>query len=457
MPDRLPAGPYRVVALDDGTTVPWYIVPFDKAGRGEAPRTRDHLLQAVRAGGYTDVFLFCHGWNNDWEAASGRYAHFLDGYVDLRRDHGLTYSRTFRPLLIGVIWPSTALVMPWEEGPQFAAGGVQADAEIGQERREIQEIAALLAPGDVDRFYALAQRGADLDRADARQLARMLLPLYDSATDQELPSATGSLSPAELVDLWQAAATSARTPSTSGEFGFAADDEDATGGVGATPQAAGGFLDMLDPRNIVRSATVLLMKDRAGAVGAHGVGELLREVLDAGPSARMHLIGHSYGCKVVLSAVSYRAPPRTVDSILLLQPAVSCLCFAEDATGDGRPGGYRVAMDHVVQPILTTFSKNDVPLTKLFHLAVRRRDDLGEIRIAGLPPSRYAALGGFGPAGCDADCRVIRLRRYPERYDLAAGPGAPRIVALNGDSDIKGHGDISNAATWWALYNQASQ
>src|SRR5204863_823662 len=125
------------------------------------------------------------------------------------------------------------------------------------------------------------------------------------------------------------------------------------------------------------------------------------EILKA-PTARVHLIGHSYACKVVLSALCFQELPRPVTSLLLLQPAISYLCFAAaDATGTGKPGGYHDALDKVEQPILTTYSTHDVALRDLFHLAVRRPFDQGEEHIgADVPPSPYAALGGYGPGGC---------------------------------------------------------
>jgi hypothetical protein len=195
------------------------------------------------------------------------------------------------------------------------------------------------------------------------------------------------------------------------------------------------------------------MKDRAGVVGAHGVGTLLVELLKRNQMVRVHLIGHSYGCKVVLSAVCFPELPRPVTSILLLQPAISYLCFAKDATGTGKPGGYRTAFERVQQPILTTFTSQDRELRTLFHLAVRRPFDIGEQNIAGdIPPSRYAALGGYGPGGCEDDCVTIDIKNVGNPYQLKLD--VCKIYALNGSNAIHGHGDISNDFTWWALYEQ---
>jgi pimeloyl-ACP methyl ester carboxylesterase len=165
----------------------------------------------------------------------------------------------------------------------------------------------------------------------------------------------------------------------------------------------------------------------------------------------VHLIGHSYGGKVILSALAAKPHARNVDSVLLLQPAMSYLCFAADV--DGHPGGYRAALSRTEQPIMTTFSRNDIPLTRFFQWAARRTSDLGEVQIAGVP-SRYAALGGFGPGGMDGEAVAVPARLPAEPY--AAAPPGIRIVAVESSEFISGPGDISNDATHWMLLNQIS-
>jgi hypothetical protein len=447
MADKLPAGPYKVLQAGDGTQIPWYIMPFDKNGRIQAPLTRQYLVQSVSAGDFTDIILFSHGWNNDWKAASSLYEEFIRGYQAMRESRHLAYARPFRPLLIGIFWPSAALVMPWEAGPQFAGAGDDQDKQVELERQEVASIAEELDPARVERFYALVQQDS-LSEVEARELAEMMGPIYATEAD-ELVGPQPPPPPEEILAAWQRAAQLQNPGDTSGEFGEPA----AAGGL---DPAAAGLLDLLDPRNVVRVATVWQMKDRAGAVGAKGVGPLLQDLLSATDSGtRVHLIGHSYGCKVVLSALCYpSALPRKVNSVLLFQPAISCLCFAEKATADGRAGGYRTALQCVEQPILTTFTRHDAPLRHFFHLAVRRKEDLGEEQIAGAPPSRYAALGGYGPAGAEQDTLEIEMPAAGASYSL--GPPQRRIVALKADAIIKGHSDISKEATWWALYYQLS-
>lgn len=202
-----------------------------------------------------------------------------------------------------------------------------------------------------------------------------------------------------------------------------------------------------------------IRRDRAGTVGRKGVGPLLKSLL-RGTAARLHLIGHSCGTKVMLSALcASNAPTRKVHSMLLLQPAVSHLCFADIVAGSHRPGGYRQALSRVTHPIFSTYSSLDNDLRMYFHLFPRRRRDKGEYDTAALqmatpaPPSLFAALGGYGPRHAGED--FVPMKAIPNPYQL--NPTIP-IYGLDGSNgQITGHGKIANPYTWWALYSLVSR
>ncbi len=83
------------------------------------------------------------------------------------------------------------------------------------------------------------------------------------------------------------------------------------------------------------------------------------------------------------------------------------------------------ALDRVFRPILCTFSQHDAPLHRFFHLILRRDQDLGEMQIAaaGEPPSRFAALGGYGPRSSDerlVDVLDAAAIDAGDRYDLSS-------------------------------------
>jgi hypothetical protein len=443
VPDQLPAGPYRHVQLPDGTDVPYYIIPFDKKGRCEGPTTRQDLIK--HAAEYTDIYLFSHGWNNDWKAATDRYESFIQGFMKMRKDSSLPMPQNYRPLLVGVFWPSAILVKESEEGPEFAAGDpALMDAEIAAAQLALRDLASELPDDNVERFYELAQKDG-FSEGEALEFAKILQPIYNSGNDEV--TGTAARSPEEIVVSWKHLTPQPNVPPNLDDFGV-------TGQSTGAAAAPAGVLDfILDlPRNALRGVTVWQMKDRAGTVGAKGASALLVDLLEV-TNARVNLIGHSYGGKVVLSALCLPDQlPRKVHSVLLLQPAISHLCFAGQLPISGKSGGYHEALERVERPILSTFSKHDIPLTQLFHLALIRPSDLGEMKIAaeGEPPSIFAALGGFGPRRCGE--KLIDIQDVNQPYALDP---AVRIYGLRGDRTIAGHGDISNLSTWWALYNLA--
>lgn len=445
----LRAGPYEMMPVADGYEAPFYALRFDKSGRSEGPGTQDHLIRTVAAGAHTDVYLFSHGWNTDWKSALRRYRDFVATFRKLINRHGLSIGRDYRPLLAGVFWPSAALIMPWESnGPEFAGS----DGELLADDVDlalVSELAADIDPEHRDRFYRLLEQEA-LTWEEGRELAALTSSVY-KAGDPDLVGDDGR-DAEDLRASWAMleAQLSTAEPLPAGPADFGAADSLHSG---TAPDAA-SFLNNLNPRDLVRLLTVYQMKDRAGVVGSNGVGPLLREMLVASPrQTRYHLTGHSYGARVLLNAIARPSGgglPRTVNSLLLLQPAVNHLCFSRRLP-NGKEGGYRRALGLVEQPILSTFSVHDFPLRTAFHLALRRGKDLGEAQIAAdEPPNQYAALGGYGPGG-DVKWGNVPIKDPTDEYDL--GPAAPEVWAVNGGRTISSHGDVVNESTAWALFN----
>ncbi|WP_088346880.1 MULTISPECIES: hypothetical protein [Rhodomicrobium] len=444
-------GPWTHFTVE-GVSRPFYIIRFDASGQCISPQTREHMLRDLAAGDYTDVLLFSHGWNNDWEDATGAYQRFVTGFHAFTGAQGRGLPASYKPLFVGVFWPSVSLVLPWEQAPNIASAPGLEDAAADP---ELAAIAELLGEPERARFLALAGQTARLDTAQARELAGLFVQILNPLDDislQPQPKLTAD----ELLTVWRAAPPLS-SPAAAGT-GKADPAPDGAGMVGTHPPAAGpgaqaaSFLDSLDPRWLVRLATVRIMKDRAGVVGANGVASLLQDLVAAKP-ARVRGIAHSYGAKLLLTALVRAELTRRLQSVLLLQPAVSYLSFAPDA-GQGRSGGFRPVLAKIDQPILSTFSRADTPLYRIYHHAVRRAADIGEMQIAsdGVP-SRYAALGGYGPAPLRGGESLLQPLPDPGAAYPAPGP-ALRIVGLDGSAGIHGHGDVANGHTFWALLNQ---
>jgi hypothetical protein len=421
------AGPFKFIQAF-GVQVPYYVIRFDKDGACLSPQAVAHLISAT--GNYSPVLVYSHGWNNDFPTSTALYDRFLAGLSAMAAANPpLPYS--FKPLFIGISWPSTALTFGAENGPDIAA------AVAGEEVAALLQ--ALPEGARAEAAAMLGQEGIAIE--DARRLAGWVAETLGGEADTDVGGA--ALASDDILSGWALGAADGPEQGGFDDFGVGG------GQVGDIQAAA--WPEFLDPRWVVRLATVLIMKDRAGVVGANGVADLIGRLLDE-TDARVFLFGHSYGCKVVMTALSVLSagpPARKVSGVLLLQPAVSRLCFAEDA-GGGTQGGYVRALPLADKPILATYSDQDFPLTKIFHIVARRALDAGELQFAG-EPSRYAALGGYGASGwkpgTGADIPLPAVGNWP-----AIAPGV-RLISLNGSGQISGHGDVSRAETYWAAFN----
>jgi hypothetical protein len=439
-------GPAEQISIGGGKSADLYLLRFDENGRLKSPQTAELAIQAARSA--SDVFFFSHGWNNVYADALARYRDFTVGFVAQRSALALPVAVGYRPVLIGVIWPATWFVLDSEEGPDIAGGGA---SQLGYEQM-LAEVVGGMPADQGDELTELLDGQRVLSKESATKAAELVRSALWSADDPD--AATEPPDVAAVLSSWQAIAAGGQP--------FVEEDE-TIGTVGAGPIVTGPVDEPeqagwsgLDPRGLLRMGSVWRMKARAGTVGTYGVAPVLARLLET--NARIHLAGHSFGARVVLSAVAAQPPSRPAYSMLLLQPAVNRWCFADNVAMTGRVGGYRSVLDRVERPIISTMSSADKPLHEFFHLAVRG-DSLGEVKPAAVGDTeRYGALGGYGPAGLGP-----LMREHPlviltpgTRYDLN---GPVRVLAVDGSARdgnapaISGHGDICNGYTWWALHN----
>ena len=421
-----------------------WLLKFDEQGDCISPDTRRQLLAVLAARPACRVILISHGWNNDFSDAVDLYARFMRQVEAF----GVLASDEKPAVLVGVIWPSSWA--PRDKGPVIAGG-----APPISDRAYDPAFMLLdgLSDGSARQQASDLLSRATLSSEEATILAsHVVAALAASSNDPAREVAEAPPNVGDVLTAMQALGRGSTAPSP---------DDWAAGTQSATEigkPAAAGWLS-IDPMMAVRVFSVYQMKDRAGRVGASGVARLLDALL-ATPHP-IHAVGHSYGCKVLLSALCGGSPPpRPIESLLLLQPALSHLAFAASVPGRDGPGGYRAALspDHVRQPIVSTFSACDLPLHTVFHLALRRVADLGELLVAaggtraGEPPSVYCALGGYGPRGSDEQL-IDPLPRAGEPYALLPGK---RICAFDGtlDKRIGGHGDVTSDMTAWLFAQQ---
>jgi hypothetical protein len=192
------------------------------------------------------------------------------------------------------------------------------------------------------------------------------------------------------------------------ESGAEIDRGDGTAGIG---DKLGGLLN--GAKEALRVATYWEMKGRAGVVGRKGLGPLLGR-LPAG--LRVHLIGHSFGARLV----SYAIGAPQVKSVTLLQGAFSHFAFCKplpfDAGRNGALGGQQQKVDG---PVTVCFSSHDDAVGRFYPLAsLAKRDDTAAGH--GLL-WRWGGMGADGAQDLDAVGEGLR----------AAGSGTPYKFARN--------------------------
>ena len=436
------------VHLDEVASECW-LLRFDKDGACVSPDTHTALLASLGARPPGRVVLISHGWNNDFGDAVDLYTRFMRHVETLAAG-----DRDLTTVVVGLIWPSS--LAPADKGPVIAGPTMVSDNPTEPARMLVDAIAELAAREEIQ--VLLGKPVIDASEADA--LAHHVAAAL-SADGDRAPSEAVEENPdsADVLTAMRALSSAGKEEPDWDAFTAAPANGARKSPVSGGPAAASVF--GIDPMMAVRVFTVYQMKDRAGRVGARGVRALLDDLL-AQTHHKIHCVGHSFGCKVLLSAVCRDAPPvRPVESMLLLEPAISHLSFAASVPGRPGPGGYRTALSehYVAQPLFSTYSRWDMPLHTIFHLALRRAADLGELQTAagegtsaGTPPSVYCALGGYGPRGAD-EALIDPLPCAGSPYQLAPGH---RVYAFDGSEDkrIGGHGDVTTAATGWALVEQ---
>jgi hypothetical protein len=193
---------------------------------------------------------------------------------------------------------------------------------------------------------------------------------------------------------------------------------------------------------LLNYATYYQMKKRAGHVGA-GLNEVLAHVrsIPSGSDLRVHLVGHSFGARVVTAAV---VGPRALLpwSMVLLQGAYS----HHGLTSNFKPGKngafHSVVADNKVKgPIAITHTVNDRAVGVAYAIASRIA---GDNRSAfGDENDPFGGIGRNGAVKLPANRVIAATLLAPgTSYDLAPG----KVTNFRSDSFISGHGDVANEA-----------
>ena len=213
------------------------------------------------------------------------------------------------------------------------------------------------------------------------------------------------------------------------------------GGAAGRFDSLGGIKDAA--LNLLNYTTSYQMKERAGLVGRDGVNALLCRVRSLHPNLKLHLIGHSFGGRLVTAAAAGKDedPTQSVaDTMTLLQAAFSHNGFAHRFDGD-RDGFFRglVEKGMVKGPLLVTCTSNDQAVGKLYPLASMFAGQ--DASAVGGPASRFGGIGCNGAQHTPEAVEGILLdSSVPYEGERALRSRA--IHNLNSDAFISDHSDV---------------
>jgi hypothetical protein len=391
----------------------------------------------ARAAGATDVLLIAHGWNNDIPAAERLFERLTDNLADLLPSAPPPERRV---VVAGVLWPS----IRWADEDEVAGGGASAGDPGRQLHDAIDEVVE--DPIVAAELHAAADRlDSDPDgRAAFLAGLRRILPDPDPASEDPVPGPLADGDPDEVfaaaqeaivgLDEDEEAEVVAPDEGPPGSFPDLLDD-DRVGGA--------GLLDFLRSpvetgRMLLNLTTYYTMKDRAGTVGTRGVTQLLERLRQQVPDARLHLVGHSFGARVVAAATAATAIP--VHSVSLLQGAFSHFGFAQNYARSGKDGQFRPAVtgQALRGPIIVTHTHKDTAVRGAYAVASRLARQIGA-DLGGGPNDPYGGIGANGAlqtAEADNSTRLEDIG-FPYRFQ-------PRqIHNLLGDAFIANHGSVT--------------
>ena len=424
---------------------PHWEISFDENGRPDQGAA-DALLAELPGQDLTDLFVFSHGWNNDRGQARRLYQLYFQQLPGLLAQGG---AEDVRVGTLGVVWPSKR----WADEPEPTGDGGDGGGAAGLGDAAAPALAAAAGDGalvaDLQDVFTGDDRRATLD-----ELARLL---------EERPEDPAALARFQAL-MGELAADPDAEPAgeDQGEQALVSDDPEEVFGrfADAVPETGeGGAAGLGDTfgrlwkgaKEALRQLTYFEMKKRAGVVGKQGLGPLLGRIAQADPEVRIHLIGHSFGARLVSFALAgLPSGDSPVRSLYLLQGAFSHFAFADALPMDRSRGGALKGMAARVDgPLAASFSVHDTAVGRLYPLAsLSSRDDS-----AGFEDQLFR-WGGMGHDGAQAvDATVATLGPVGTAYPFARG----RFVNLDGNGIITqgpapsgAHSDIFHPELVWA-------
>ena len=428
--------------MNDIAGIPYIRAPFEMDGR---------LLQQVAVpAGTTDVIVVSHGWNNNQTDAEDLYQRLFTSFSQVGGANDLDGRKL---AVVGVLWPSKRFdeMVASVADQQGAQGSASLNSPANAESQKLLEEKLT----SMEAIFTKPEQ-----KAAIAEMRKLIPDLEDKATARRtFIEKTRSLLDKSHADGEDASSLFFKEDGEDVMQALKIDESDlddaltTDGGSASLPlgvgtvkpptttsaEGAAGFLGFLSgfksaAMNALNFTTYYEMKSRAGNVGKTGLAPLIDALSDT--VDRVHLIGHSFGGRVVTSAAANSTSDK-IRSMSLLQTAFSHNGFSKSMNGFFRNV---VEAKRVDGPIIVTHTVNDKAVGIAYPLASR----IAQQTAASLGDAndKFGGLGRNGAQKMEAseiDASHDKMLPSDGAYQFKTR----KFFNLEASEYVKGHSDIT--------------
>ncbi len=459
-------------------------VPFDKNGNitplGPIDGTNCHEQLLAMVSQTDDLIVISHGWNNDVPEAQALYDGFFDSVRKAWSAAGLGAADAGRTGVLAIYWPSKRfdeadLISGNAASVEGAGGSIDFQAKIEAQIANLKDASGQFGTAEQQLLdQALAQSQSLDDPAAQNEYVKALVQLFPQPAEPDpgldvIDSNTAGQNGAGILQEIETqlggapvAAPDANAGGAGGSIGEVG-TADAGGGSSVGTGTAQSLNIIGDVKRaawmLLNLTTYYVMKERGGTIGSLAAA-LVVAALQRNPNLRVHLVGHSFGGRLVTSLANALPSSGGVaaETMMLLQAAYSHYGLAPaPAPGSPNPnrpvGAFRGVVENkkVRRLIQITKSDHDWAIGAAYPVAsfIAHQTAAG-IPIA-VPGTASSPWGGMGANGAQETPEAFLASMLDGNAAYPALPQGKTIRSLNGDAFISGHGSVTGAQVAWAF------